>query len=240
MQTSLGSWKLQRGSGRPPAYYLAKGTRVASVTTITGARKSGAEPLQVWYYNSGYEDGVEGVPPDPKRRLTQAANAGSLAHHMVENVIHGRDEMEGVPEVPFATLQQAKQGLTAFQDWSRVMQVEYVLTETPMVSEKYAYGGTPDAIGHVDGKLALLDWKTGNRVYADAIIQMAAYRHLWLEVHAEKHGPIEANYLLRFGKEHGDYHVHAYPDSVMELGWEAFLHLRELYQLDKDLGKAAT
>ena len=120
------------------------------------------------------------------------------------------------------------------------MKVDYVLTETPMVSEEYAYGGTPDAVGHVDGRMALLDWKTGNAVYPDAIIQMAAYKMLWAEVYAESRGPIETHYLLRFGKTHGDYHVHAYPSEVIAMGWRAFVHLREMYELDKQLKKVAS
>ena len=223
-----------RGSGRPGAYTLASGTRVPSVTTITGARKANVEGLLVW----ANELGKQGLSHRDVRQA--AADAGTMAHAMVENAIHGREILEGIPEADPQTIEQAQRGFQAWQDWSRVMAVDYVLTETPMVSEEYAYGGTPDAIGHVDGKLALLDWKTGNAVYPDAIIQMAAYRRLWNEVYGESRGPIEAHYLLRFGKTHGDYHVHAYPNEVISMGWRAFLHLRELYELDKQLKKVAS
>lgn len=228
-----------RGSGRPGAYLLASGARVPSVTTITGARKSNVEGLLFWANQLGRPTPEYPQGRDHRDARQKAADAGSLAHSMVENAIHGRDELEGIPETEADVLAQARQGLQAWRDWSRVMKVDYVLTETPMVSEKYAYGGTPDAVGHVDGKLALIDWKTGNAVYGDAIIQMAAYRELWNEVYSESRGTLEAYYLLRFGKDHGDYHVHAYPSEVIAMGWRAFLHLRELYELDKALKKVA-
>lgn len=222
-----------RGSGRPGAYHLASGARVPSVTTITGARKSNVEGLLVW----ANELGKQGLSHRDVRQ--QAADAGSTAHTMVENAIHGRDPWEGIPELDDQTRTQAGQGFSAWQDWSRVMAVDYVLTETPMVSEHFAYGGTPDAVGHVDGKLALLDWKSGNAIYGDHLIQAAAYNQLWTEVYGESRGILEAWYILRFGKEHGDFHLHSYPCEIIAMGWRAFTHLRELYQLDKQLGKVA-
>ena len=229
-----------RGSGRPGAYLLASGARVPSVTTITGARKSNVEGLLFWANQLGRPTPEYPQGRDHRDVRQKAADSGTMAHSMVENIIHGRDAGEGIPDADVTTKQQAIRGVGAWQDWSRVMQVDYVLTETPMVSEKYAYGGTPDAVGHVDGKLALMDWKTGNAVYGDAIIQMAAYRELWNEVYSESRGTLDTFYLLRFGKEHGDYHVHAYPSEVIAMGWRAFLHLRELYELDKQLKKVVS
>ena len=229
--TPIGSWQVQRGKGRPPAYKLSDGTRVPSVTTITGARKAGIEGLLVWANRLGQEG------KDHREVRQQAADAGSMCHAMVENSIHARDIWEGITKLDEKTNAQAEQGFSSFQDWSRVMKVQYLATETPMVSEKYAYGGTPDAIGKVDDKLALLDWKSSNAVYGDYIIQLAAYQQLWNETH-DPH--IEAVYLLRFGKEHGDFHFHSYPGEVITMAFRAFLMLRELYDLDKQLKKVAT
>jgi hypothetical protein len=229
---AIGSWKVQRGKGRPTAYKLADGTRVPSVTTITSARKAGVEALLVWANRMGQEG------KDHREVRQQAADAGSMVHAMVENSIHGRDKWEGIPPLDEKTNAQAEQGFSSFQDWSRVMHVQYLATETPMVSESFRYGGTPDALGTVDGKLALLDWKSSNAVYGDYIIQLAAYKVLCEEDHRWQR--IDQVYLLRFGKDHGDFHCHSYPDSVLEMGWEAFQHLLALYDLDKQLKKVAT
>jgi len=231
-ETPIGSWKIQRGKGRPAAYKLADGTRVPSVTTITGARKSGVEGLLSWANKLGQEG------KDHREVRQQAADAGSLVHSMVENSIHGREPWDGLPPADEKTTAQVQQGFDSFKDWSRVMHVQYLETETPRISEKFAYGGTPDAIGYVDGKLALLDWKTSNAVYGDYIIQMAAYQQLWNECNSTD--LIEAVYLLRFGKEWGDFHFHSYPSEVVATGFRAFLMLRELYDLDKQLKKVAS
>jgi hypothetical protein len=220
-----------RGSGRPDKYLTAAGERVPSVTTITGARKTGVEGLLVWANRLGQEG------KSHKDEREKAADAGSRAHSMVENAIHGLDPLEGLPAVEPEIHEKAIKGFEAWESWSRVMHVDYLCTEQPMVSEEYLYGGTPDAIGVVNHQVALLDWKTSNAVYGDHIIQLAAYRHLWDERPAAL--PIETCYLLRFGKEMGDYHVHAYPLEVLDIGWQAFLSLRDLYDLDKKLKAVA-
>lgn len=105
-----------------------------------------------------------------------------------------------------------------------------------MVSEQYRFGGTPDAIGKVDGELCLIDWKTSNSVYSDYLIQIAAYKHLWEENHPGQ--LITGGYhLCRFAKENGDFAHHYYPD--LEEAWRLFLLFREAYDIDKVLRKRA-
>ena len=227
-----------RGSGRPEAYRLADGTRVPSVTTITSARKSGIEGLLVWANRLGQEG------KDHRAERKKAGDAGTLAHAMVENAIHGRPPRENTDGFPEEAFGPAEIGFHAWEEWSKVMKVEYVKTEVPLVSEGWRFGGTPDAIAKVEGKLCVLDWKTSNAVYADYVIQLAAYRALVNESEGRRSSlrqaaslPAGRCYLLRFGKEHADYHVHAYPQAVLLLGWRAFLALRQLYDLDQQLGK---
>lgn len=228
----LGDWKLARGKGRPEAYKLADGTRVPSVTTVTGARKAGIEGLLVWANRLGREG------KDHKEERQKAADAGSVAHAMVENHIHGREALEGVLEIKPEILEPARKGFEGFLRWQDMMQLEYLWTETPLVSEQYRFGGTPDALARGKDKLLILpDWKSSNAVYGDYIIQLAAYRVLCEDY---QHESIPTCTILRFGKEHGDFHFHSYPEEVMELGWKAFLHLLELYQLDKQLKKVAS
>lgn len=229
---------ISRGQGRPIAYRLEDTTQVASVTTISGARQFNPKPLQIWYYRNGYEDGRLGLPQDPNAKLKAAAGAGTLAHLMVDNHIHGKTSLDGIKtdETDPKMLAQAQQGFQAYLDWQKIYGIEYLETETPMVSEKYRYGGTPDALGRTrDGQLTLCDWKTGSGVYGDHIIQLAAYSQLY----AERGHKIEAWHLLRFGKDYGDFHHHSWPAEVIEMGWESFLHLRALYDLDKKLSKVA-
>ena len=61
----------------------------------------------------------------------------------------------------------------------------------------------PDAVlARVNGRLMLLDWKSGNRVYPEHVCQVAAYRQL-LREHREE-APDSA-LLLRVGKDFADF-----------------------------------
>ncbi len=233
-----------RGTGRPEAYRLPDGLRVPSVTTITSHRKAGVEGLLVWANRLGQEG------KDHRDERKKAGDAGTLAHAMVENAIHGRDPLDQItldPSLPDAEkiLSQAQTGFKAWEEWSKVMHVEYLTTETPLVSQTFRFGGTPDAVARLDGRIVILDWKTSNAVYADYVIQLAAYQALVNESKGRRSlkklasAPVANCTLLRFGKEHADYHVHAYPYEVMAIAWKAFVHLRQVYDLDAQLRKVS-
>jgi hypothetical protein len=93
----------------------------------------------------------------------------------------------------------------------------------------------------VNGKLALGDYKTSNSIHMGMLCQLAAYRVLWEEVNPNE--PITGGFhLLRFSKpEHKDdpvmFSQHYWSD--LDVAWEAFKHMRELYELQKRLKKFA-
>lgn len=106
-----------------------------------------------------------------------------------------------------------------------------------LVSEKFKFGGTFDALALVAGKPKLLDWKTSGGVYSDYVAQVSAYRQLVRERGGDTIP--DSALLLRIGREHADFHLHSYPASVLDMAWEWFLHARELYDIDKSLKKVA-
>ena len=103
-----------------------------------------------------------------------------------------------------------------------------------LISEVHQYGGTPDAIGSLDDKLCLLDWKTSNSVYTDHLVQIAAYRMLWNECNPGNQ-LTGGSHLLRFSKEEGDFTHHYFPD--LKDAEEQFLLFRRAYSLDQKLRK---
>lgn len=218
---------------RPKAgYRLKDGTKVPGTTTIIGRFKD-AGGLIHW----AYECGVAGI--DYRAERDAAANAGTLAHAMVENWLHKIEPREALcGEEDQEAVARAERAFEAYLAWQRDTRIEVLAQEMQLVSETYRYGGTPDAIGHTPaGVLVLLDWKTSNRVYQDYLIQLAAYRQLWHENNPRD--KLEGFHLLRFGKEHGDFHHHSYPPSVIDRAWEAFVRMRELYEIDRELRKVA-
>jgi hypothetical protein len=217
-----------RGPGRPTKYVTSDGKRVPGVTTVTGRFKDGSALIR-WAFNCG-RDGI-----DIDKARDDAGDVGHFAHALIEAAIHG----EVYPTSDTLTDEQcaaAGKALDAFLAWRDMNRVEILVTELPLVSDRFRFGGTLDALGTVDGELSLLDWKTGNRIYPEFIAQVAAYRQLWEEHNPDQ--PIKSLHLLRVGKEHGDFHHHSWPLPVLDLGWEAFALMRSLYDLDKQLVKA--
>ena len=211
-------------------YKLADGTVVPSVTTILGRFKN-CGPLMHW----AWKEGCEGR--NYRETRDKAAGVGTLAHALVENQWRGEVfDWEPVKEqYSHEDIEKAQKAFGAYQEWARQTNLEVVAGETPLVSEEYKFGGTPDAI-MVNGKLALGDWKTSSGVYEDYLIQIAAYGQLWNENFPDR--PIEGGYhLLRFDKQHGDFEHRYYAD--LSEGWEAFKLMLRLYPLLNGLAKRA-
>jgi len=211
-------------------YQLKDGTSVAGVTTIVG-RFKGSGALLYWACEKGkaIERGEISKLYDKR---DEAADAGTLAHAMVEANIKGQP----LPQLPENGIgKAARQGYENYLQWQANSSIKIIAQEMELISEAYEYGGCPDAIGlDSQGRLCLLDWKTSNGVYQDYIIQLAAYKNLWEENHPEQL-LVGGFHLLRFSKEHADFAHHYW--SELDDAWEQFKLFRRAYDLDKKLKK---
>lgn len=208
---------------KPEGYFTKDGVRVPSVTTILSRfKESGA--LIHW----AYECGKNGR--DYREERDKAASSGTLAHDLVERWIKNEPlTIEGPEDVVL----RARQAFDVFQEWASQTQLKVTHTELALVSEKYRFGGTLDAM-LVNGKLALGDWKTSNAIYADYVSQVAAYGLLWEENHPEQ--PITGGYhIMRFAKEHPDFEHRFFAE--VEDAKNMFLCLVKAYEYDKNLKK---
>ena len=215
------------GSGRPDIYKLESGKRVPSVTTITSRFKDSGGLIR-W----AWMQGIEGRKMEDTVEL--ACDAGRLAHNLIENDIHEREQ-------PALDLENERDVLAsrcfdAYLSWRNGTRIEYTHTEIPLVSEKYAFGGTPDAIGtSASGRLMIVDWKTSGRIYHDHLVQCGAYALLWEEKTGEK---VDEVHILRVGKEFANFTHAGVQRNLVELGISAFLKMRELFEIDKALKRA--
>ena len=212
-------------------YKRKNGKRCPGTTTIAGRFKdSGA--LLWWAFGQG-KLAEQGIISSLYDKRDDAAEAGTLAHELVENHINGK-----VPDPwknPTKIQLQAWQGYENYLEWQENNNIRIIEQEMELVSEQYKFGGCPDAIG-IDSKdrLCLLDWKTSNGVYPDYLIQLAAYRHLWEENHPDR--PLTGGFhLCRFSKEHADFAHHYW--SELDDAWEQFKLFRQAYEIDKKLKK---
>jgi hypothetical protein len=212
-------------------YKLKDGTRISGVTTIlSGVKLGGIEGLLHW----ANAEGLAGR--NHREARDAAADAGTCAHLMVECEIH--DTEFPAHNFPKEVIAKAEGAFMAYRTWASQTKLKALHTEMPLVSERYKFGGTLDAI-LVDGKLSLGDWKTSNSIYIDMLLQLAGYKILWTENFPDK--PITGGYhLLRFSKQaHPDDPVsftHHYWDQL-NLAEEMFPLMVTLYEGSKRLRK---
>ena len=215
----------------PTIDYRIDGVRVPGVTTVIGTSlgwNKGA--LMHWAWTEGKEG--------RNYRDTQqsAADAGTLAHAMVEARIRKR-EFAAPPTASPDDLRLAGLSFSAFEEWFTGTRIELVETEIHLVSKEYRFGGTPDAIGRVKGALALLDWKTSKGIYSEYLIQLAAYEHLW---NANRREHITGGiHCCRFDKSTGGFSHHWWPSEALAPAWQSFIRLRDLYDLERQMKKLA-
>ena len=203
-------------------YKNKEGVRIPSVTTVISQWGIKTQALLHWAWNQG----EQGIPLYEKKE----AEVGTIAHAMIEADIKGKDV--DLSDYPVEMLEQANICYENFKTWKDKHNFNPIETEIRLISEEYQYGGTIDCIARVDGKLAIIDWKTGKEVYEDHIIQIVSYEKLWNENFPEY--LIDGGYhILRTGKEIASFSYNWYGEFPG--AWDAFLHLRALYDLAKEI-----
>ena len=205
-------------------YKNADGKRVPSVTTIESQWGINKTPLMFWAWKQG-EAGIS-LHEKPE------ANIGTLAHMMIDADVKGKEI--NLSEFPMDIQTQAQRCFDNYLLWKKQHDYHPIETEISLISEKHQFGGTIDCVSLIDGKLSIDDKKTGKDVYEDHIVQLVAYEHLWNENFPDH--PIDGGYhIIRTGKEIVSFDHRWYGEFPG--AWEAFLHLRELYDLAKQIKK---
>jgi hypothetical protein len=209
-------------------YKNREGKRVSGVTTIISGNLGWNKQPLMWWAN---QMGLDGK--NHREEASKAADAGTIGHYLIDCDIKGIEpDMSQYKDT--GLIEKGETCLINFLEWKKMVNLRTIATEVNLVSEKYQYGGTPDDIGIVIDKLAVVDWKTGNGVYPDMLIQLAAYKQLWEENNSDK--PLEGGFhLLRIGKEDASFHHHHW--QALPEAWEAFKHLLELHRIHKVLKK---
>ena len=215
-----------RGTGRPDGgYRLDDNTRVPSVTTILGAFKDPGG-LMHWAYRLGLDG------KDLRKEQARGAAIGTLVHDMVEAHLVGEDVEAVIARslLDDDDLAKARRGFDGFRKWWDMASANVHAVEVPLVSQRFRFAGTLDAVATLGGELCVLDWKTSNRVYDSHLVQLAAYGALWEETHGERP---QGFHLCRFNKRSGGFAHHHFPD--LEPAWRQFRHLLEAHRLKTDI-----
>ena len=148
-----------------------------SITTITA----------YWPKGDGFKKYLQNhTAEESEQILTTAGNRGSRIHAAIESFIKG-DEIKHDAQFPDSDGNMAElsadeyRALVKFAEWDAVTTPEYIATEKTVISKRYGFAGTLDCLARIDGKLVLIDWKTGKGIYTSYFLQVAALRQAAVE-----------------------------------------------------------
>lgn len=203
--------------------YFVGDKKVKSVTTLIGANLGwNFYPLLNWNLKL-MKQGI-----DPREELKTAGRIGTLAHIMIEQFIKGGSVI--LDSYSAKEISHAKQAYYNFLNFKEDYNPEILETELKMVSEKYKFGGTCDAVATVNNKLMMLDWKSSNSLHEEHKIQIAAYAKMYEEVTGKK---IKGAMIVRVDKEKKEYEVHTLKIKDLNYYWRIFKLILKLQELRK-------
>ncbi|WP_460909890.1 PD-(D/E)XK nuclease family protein, partial [Staphylococcus aureus] len=68
-----------------------------------------------------------------------------------------------------------RKAVNSFLKWWAMQDIKVIKAEQKLCSPKMKLAGTADLVCELNGKLTILDWKTGSGIYPEAVLQMGAY-----------------------------------------------------------------
>ncbi len=187
-------------------YYLKDGSHVPGVTTVLGMLDKPA--LLNWAWDLGMKG------EDFRKVRDKAADIGTIAHYMIK--CHLKNEKPDLSEFSQANIDKAENAFIAYLDFEKNTGLKPIKVEEGFVSEEHKFGGTIDCYAYLNGKTALIDFKTSKGLFPEMRVQVAAYEALL----RENGLPVEERHLLRIDKESGEFNHHKLEDLGDE--WEFF------------------
>ena len=104
----------------------------------------------------------------PFERTRQAASTGTKMHAMAEAIAKGGRFSVDKDSMPF---------FKQLRDFVDQVKPEFVLSECLVVSDRYTYAGTVDAVLKINGRLVMADFKSSKHIVPQYALQLCAYRN---------------------------------------------------------------
>ena len=197
-------------------YENAAGQRIKGTTGIAKYIDFGSRGALMGWANKGGRDGKT-----LQEMYDTATIPGTICHHLIESELKNQP-----PDLIQYSEEDIAKGQTAFDNfhiWCEQFKFKPVAVEPNLISEVYQYGGTPDVIAEVQGKLTLVDWKTGKNAgkYPEIFVQLAAYEQL---IYENGYGAVEGFHVLRIPRDEDiPSFAHFYWERLPPEAWEAFM-----------------
>lgn len=169
-------------------------------------------------------------------KKTKAADSGTEIHDFCERFAKSKMGLGDVPDMKqYENNEPVLNGIQGFLDWFNANKVEFVEIERVVYSKKYDFAGRFDLIAKVDGKLMLLDYKTGKGVYDESGLQLAAYRLAWEEENGKQ---LDGHGILHLDKETAGFEYLPYTPEEYARDLVGFLAALQLKKWQKAVEKA--
>jgi hypothetical protein len=179
-----------------------------------------------------------------KEKLDAAAFVGNQAHDFIERYIKSylsfNQETVALPEN-----EQARNCSRAALDWMARHNVRWLHTEKKVYSRNYEFAGTMDGLCYIDSclgdccygkdfknRLSVADWKSSNHLQIEYLLQTAAYQVAYEEEYGVQ---IEDRWVIRLGKEDGEFDPWHLERDVLSDDFDAFIWALELTRSVDDL-----
>jgi len=137
-----------------------------SVTTMENIISKG-NMFERWIANFGGYDKV-------CEYVGKKADDGTLVHEYIEELIKN-----GIVSLPYATENHIKKYMLSFIEWWTSTKIITVGTEVQLYHDDIPFSGTADFLCYIDGKLCMIDFKTGNEYPTSHQIQLCCYKELF-------------------------------------------------------------
>lgn len=160
------------------------------------------------------------------KELAKAGDIGTQAHKLIEWNLRATLMQEAGPSP--AVTDKATWAFMAWEDWKKSVNLKPIYIESTVWSKTHGYAGTMDLLAEVNGKLTVVDWKTGKAIYPEAYLQNAAYRYALREM---GHGDPVQGIIVRLPKNVEDPEFEAQIVQEPEADLMAtFLHCFEMWK----------
>lgn len=170
--------------------------------------------------------GLKGI--DSNAYAREMAAIGTLAHAMIMSELKG--EILDTSEYSQEQISKAENSFLSWLEWRKGKEISSLLVETPLISENWQFGGTPDFLGFIDGVLTLADYKTGG-IWREAYIQTCAYRQLCIE----NNYPTAEKILILGIPRTEDEKFQEVTYTKFDNGWDIFVLLKQVYERLKEV-----
>lgn len=171
-------------------------------------------------------------------RKTKIANAvGTEFHRCVESWINTGDCAVVPPAVDGITMPSLIPRVLGMLDswvaWANSVSGTIDHTELRVVSKAHTYSGTLDAVGTLDGKPMLYDWKTSAKIYDDMQLQLTAYAQAYNEQYTGSHvpdwPPVKDGLIVCVSKDKPSFKLTTKRFKLGKRPFKQFLKLRTMF-----------